>query len=100
MIRFSTIFVSLILAMAFLACAPEFKDSKTDNGWKHMAVGLCQAEIAKEVGRMCTNAAECSSYCCECSDGSSYTISVCDKDQGCSDFGGACTEGKAEACGE
>ena len=97
---FSKIFVSLILSSSFLACAPEFEDSKTDNGWKHMAVGLCEAESAKEAGRVCTNAAECSSYCCECSNGSSYTIAVCDKTTGCVDFGGACAEGKAKACGE
>ena len=91
---------ALGLALLFLACAPEYKDSKTDNGWKHMAVGLCEAQSAKEVGRMCTSATECSSYCCECSDGSQYTISACDKDRGCVDFGSACNFGKPEACGE
>ncbi len=89
-----------LLALGLLACAPEFKDSKTDNGWKHLAVGLCQAETGKETGRVCTSATECSSYCCECDDGSQYTIAVCDKDQGCADFGAACSTGKVEACGE
>jgi len=46
------LFAGLYFIVSLAACAPEFKDSKTDNGWKHMAVGLCQAESAKEAGRL------------------------------------------------
>lgn len=90
------------LLLAAAACAPEYVDSSLNDetGWRHMAIGLCEATSALEDGRSCSEASACTSYCCECNNGTQYTVAVCYKDEGCADFGQACAEGKADACPE
>ncbi len=90
----------LVLGLAFgaWACAPEYVDSEVEGGWMRSAVGLCEAESGRDVERSCTAASECSSYCCECENGTQYTVAVCFANAGCAGFGDACAAARDSAC--
>ena len=90
----------VLCAVAAIGCAPEWKDGSYDGGWKTYAVGLCEAESEGKTGSglSCVEADKCLSFCCQCANGTKYTVAACSAEAGCLPFGEACKTAEAEVC--
>lgn len=89
---------SFVLFLFALGCAPEFQEKEADGGWISYAVGTCETQEGREPERACTEAKQCSYYCCECESGTQYIAALCTSEQLCADFGAACREAESDAC--
>ncbi|MBN2362308.1 MAG: hypothetical protein JXR83_22840 [Deltaproteobacteria bacterium] len=92
--------LALLIGVAAIGCEPEWKNGTFDKGWSTYAIGLCEGEDEgrTEPGLSCVEAAKCQSFCCQCENGTKYTVAACSSETGCLDFGAACDVVKADAC--
>jgi len=81
-----------------VGCTPEYEESEIEGGWISYAVGLCETKEGREPERTCSEAKQCNYFCCECENGTQYSVAACFSEEGCADFGTACREAESKAC--
>ena len=92
--------LAVLLGATAIGCTPEWKDGKFDGGYSTYSIGLCEGESEgrTEEGLSCVEADKCKSFCCQCANGTKYTVAACSPEAGCLPFGEACEVAKGDVC--